>query len=404
MSSIGMRILSSSLRDREAYKILKDNVDMKGFTPDIEWLLNLVGAWYDNDDQATKVDSEIFVEQIKGKFANESKCEPLIDTMDEAFALTFSVPNYVELALESKRQAVGNRLASALVASDKDPDSIKDLMDRYAQLLVATVEEAETDIIHNMSVADALSGVLNKEGRIYLAPRPLHEATDGAMPGDSIVIFARPEVGKTATCCTLMAGFAWHELPGIFFGNEEPIPRTAARFQSCVSGMTADEMRENPEKAEALLKRRGYSNVRFIPLTPGTPAEIEKYVQRYGAKWFVVDQLRNLNIPKVDGRTQQLEAAANQIRAIASRNGCVAVSVTQAGDSADGKPRLSQGDVDSSNTGIPGACDLMIGVGMNDDMEQQGIRMINLPKNKLSGKHVHFPVRIHTLLSRLEAM
>lgn len=38
--------------------------------------------------------------------------------------------------------------------------------------------------------------------------------------------------------------------------------------------------------------------IRFIRLQNSTPAEIEKYVKRYEAEWFIVDQLRNMKIPR----------------------------------------------------------------------------------------------------------
>jgi len=117
---------------------------------------------------------------------------------------------------------------------------------------------------------------------------------------------------------------------------------------------------------------------------------------------MIVDQLRNMHIPRLEGKTQVLEESAKALREIAAKHSLVSIGVTQAGDSGDGKSLLVQGDVDGSNTGIPGACDLMVGIGMTSDMEQQNVRMINLPKNKLSGKHVHFPVRINPLVSRME--
>lgn len=396
-------MLSAALRSREAYEILHEHADLKGAMPDAEYLLGLVGEWYDNDHKATQVDQEIFEEQVKGKFATEAKAEHLLGLCREAFALSFSVPNYLALCIESKRVATGNKLAAALSNSERDSGKIDSLIEEYASLKEAAVLDDEENVYHNISVEESLNTVLSKEGRIYLAPKPLNEETGGAMPGHHIVIYARPEVGKTAEVCTLMAGFAWQELPGIFFGNEEPVLITAARVQSCITGMTAEEMAAEPEKASALLARRGWNNIRFIPLTPGTPAEIEKYVKRYGAKWFIVDQIRHLNV-RADTRTNQLEAAANAVRHIGLRNNALSVSITQAGDSGEGKLRLTQGDIDSSNTGIPGAADLMIGIGVNDEFENQGLRMINLPKNKLSGRHSHFPVKIDVYRSKMEAI
>jgi hypothetical protein len=97
----------------------------------------------------------------------------------------------------------------------------------------------------------------------------------------------------------------------------------------------------------------------------------------------------------------QLEAAATAIRNIGKQANVLAVSVTQAGDSASDKLILDQGDVDFSNTGIPAQADLMVGIGVDAQHEAEGIRVFNLPKNKIGGVHEHFPVRIYTQLSRV---
>lgn len=403
--SLSEKVLSSSLRSREAYKILVDNSSSKDLLPDVVWLMERIGHYYDTDTEATEVDQDVFTEQVRAKFANPTKAEGMVDTIDRAFASKFSVANYLDLCLEIRRQGVAHSLAGMLSSSDVKDEVVEQLMEEYRKLSLPSTEAVdESNVIHNMSVEDAINKVLDKTGRIYLAPKPLHEATDGAMPGDAIIIFARPEVGKTALCCTLMAGFAYRGLNGIFFSNEEPTERVATRFMSCLTGMTAQEIADNPDKAHHLLNTRGYANVRFIRLQQNNPAEIERYVKMYGAKWFITDQLRNLNIPGRTGKTEILEEAAKAVRHIAGKYGAVSIGVTQAGDSGENKLRLTQGDVDGSNTGIPGACDLMIGVGVNDEFDQQQRRMFNLPKNKLSGKHVFFPVKINELLSRMEGL
>lgn len=79
----------------------------------------------------------------------------------------------------------------------------------------------------------------------------------------------------------------------------------------------------------------------------------------------------------------------------------LAVSVTQAADSARDKLILGMGDIDGSNIGIPGACDVMIMIGMDETYYGNNERMVTLAKNKLTGDHSHWPVRISKELSRV---
>jgi hypothetical protein len=96
--------------------------------------------------------------------------------------------------------------------------------------------------------------------------------------------------------------------------------------------------------------------------------------------------------------------AANAVRQIGSRQNALAISVTQAGESAAGKPVLDMEDVDFSNTGIQGAVDVMIGIGASKDDENAGRRVISLPKNKRTGRHDFFPVEVDIQLNRVVSM
>ena len=80
------------------------------------------------------------------------------------------------------------------------------------------------------------------------------------------------------------------------------------------------------------------------------------------------------------------------------------LSVTQGADSCRNKLILDTGDVDSSNVGIPAQADVMIGIGMDATMEAEGTRMLSMPKNKISGNHDAFPVRINPQLSRITSV
>jgi hypothetical protein len=113
--------------------------------------------------------------------------------------------------------------------------------------------------------------------------------------------------------------------------------------------------------------------------------------------------MRNLAVG-AETRVNQLEMAATSLRNIAKRHNCLSVAVTQAGDSASNKLVLEMGDCDYSNTGIPAQADMMVGIGVTREYEEQGLRMFSTPKNKIGGTHGHWQVRINPLISRYEDM
>ena len=106
-------------------------------------------------------------------------------------------------------------------------------------------------------------------------------------------------------------------------------------------------------------------------------------IDKHNPDVVVVDQLRNLIARGKVTKTEALENIAKELRGIFKEKDVVGVSVTQAGDSATDKAVLTMGDVDYSNTGIPGACDVMIGLGMDPN----GNTFATLAKNKISGNH-----------------
>jgi predicted ATP-dependent serine protease len=189
----------------------------------------------------------------------------------------------------------------------------------------------------------------------------------------------------------MACGFASQGKRGIYFFNEDSDDDFRLRVVCCLSQMDKFAVHRDPDKAYELAMNSGYGNMTLVAMSPGNMTQIERCVRKYQPRWIVVDQIRNIFV-KSDNRVNQLEKVATEVRNIAKRYQLTAVSVTQAGDSATDKAVLDMGDVDFSNTGIPAQADLMIGLGSTPDMRERGEQMVSLPKNKVSGKHDHFPV------------
>lgn len=159
-------------------------------------------------------------------------------------------------------------------------------------------------------------------------------------------------------------------------------------------------MFRDKDKAMALAEERGYGRCAFVGLSPGNLYEVEALVRRHEPNVVIVDQMRNIRA-KTENRTQQLEVVAQELRNIARRHNCVMVSMTQVGDSGRNKLELNDGDIDGSNTGIPGACDVIVMIGSNEDFELRDLRRLTLAKNKRGGDHSSFTVSVDRRLSRV---
>lgn len=204
--------------------------------------------------------------------------------------------------------------------------------------------------------------------------------------------------GKSAFCINLTCGFLAQGFRVLYLINEDREEDIYMRHIYNLSNMDKWAVMNDPDEAEAKALRRGIDRLTIVGLAPGSIKQIEDLIEAHTPDVVIVDQLRNL-IVKAENRTGQLDVAARSVRNLAKKLNVLMISVTQAGDSAADKAILDMGDCDSSNTGIPAACDVMLGIGKDATLDAEGRRMISLMKNKL-GREEHFPVNINPTLSR----
>jgi archaellum biogenesis ATPase FlaH len=365
-------------------------------------LLAHLTRFYERDPKTVVADPELVLASICRELPNPKHHQVFKDMVAALSSLETSPENVVADYLAVKREKVGNTLASALAAG-RPPDVVGPLVERYSELLESELspDKEETRVLVGASVKDLVAARNRDGGLIRLFPNSLNERLDGGLlRGHHVVIFARPEVGKTTFVVNCNRGFLRQQLKVLYCGNEDPIEDVVLRHVSCLADMTKHEVIDDPEGADMLARENGYDNLVLASMTPGTPKEIEALVIEHKPDVIVVDQLRNLMVGE-ENFTRQLERAAQAVRAIGKKHNCLVLSVTQAGDSASGKSILDMGDVDSSNTGIPAQADVMIGICMSRDDEIQGRRVLSLPKNKAGGNHDSFPVRVDLAKSRV---
>lgn len=389
------KVLSAVYQSHEAYTEVSKLISKDEFTDPAKIIYTYAETFYNNDKGANSVDKEIVSNYIERDYPKAAKVlQQTLNSLEEV-----SIPNILSVVLDFKKQAVGLKLSSALI-NNKEKE-ITSLMEEYALLSEIKEEENDDSEIYNNIPIDSIISKHSSERLYKLYPKSLNDAVDGgAMPGHHILVFARPESGKSLFSINMSCGFLRQNKRVLYVGNEDPAEQMLMRFICRLSEMNKDDVKHNPREAERLSYSRGYENLVFAALAPGTLSEIDGLIEEYKPEVLVVDQLRNLNVGD-DNRVLQLERAAIGIRNIAKKRKLLAVSVTQAGDSADRKLVLDMGDVDFSNTGIPAAVDLMIGIGMNDDYDAKSQRMLSLCKNKLSGIHSYFPVAVDTTISKV---
>jgi archaellum biogenesis ATPase FlaH len=399
------RLIGAMIHDRAAWEMVHSKLEREDMTEQGHIIVEHVGAYYTTDPNASHIDVEMLIEAVTRSLSSPKHKESFDRMIREIASEDVSASNAVKLYLEQKREVTGSRLATALVS--RDEKKVSDLLTEYVTWLDAQGIEDDDDpdtMMHGVDLSQLVEESFDEESLIKVSPKSLNDRLDGGvLRGHHIVVFARPEMGKTLLVCNMAAGFLQQRLRVLYIGNEEPIQDTYLRMVSRLTGLTRHEIISNPREAEELAQQKGASNLFMSSMSPGTLPRIEALANKIRADVIIVDQLRNVQV-KNENFTQALEQAAKGIRQIGKRCNAVAISVTQAGDSAHGRAVLDMGDIDSSNTGIPAQADVLVGLGANPQDLDMGRRIISLPKNKRGGNHDNFPIQVDLATSSIRSI
>ena len=222
----------------------------------------------------------------------------------------------------------------------------------------------------------------------------LHHAVNGLDNGMLFVIGARSNVGKSSFHSTLCAGpngWAYQGAKILVLCNEEKPERIASRYMTACTGMTIQQI-----VSDKITAHRSYDpikdNLKFVDATGKTMKWAESVIKKHKPDIVVLDIGSKFSEDGASTNNHEtLKANAVYARNIGKIYGCLVVYCTQLSAEAEGKIVLSQAMIEGSKTGLAGESDLMILVArnppMNDQTEDDGMRYLNIVKNKISGIH-----------------
>lgn len=394
-----LKILASMAKAREAYEQVHEFITTNDLSPLGAEIFKDIGKFYENDDTAEHVDLEI----LQGRVTRRLRAAHLKDKIETIFAdlieADVSPVNIAAELLDQKRAQIGQDLANSILTDDRN---VRDILEQYQNILEAQeLGVTSSEEFTGANLSSIMQDHFSEEGVIKISPRSLRDRLGGGLRrGHHLIVVALPETGKTLFSIHLAVGVANAGRRVLYVGNEEPMRDILVRTVSCMTGKTTKEIQEDPDSAEQRARELGYSNMTFVGLDPGSLWEVRALVAKYRPDVLIVDQIRHIQA-KSENRTTQLEAVAQGIRNIARRYNLSAISLTQGADSARDKLVLDMGDVDSSNVGIPGACDGLLMLGSNEEYRRINARMLTLAKNKISGNHDSWPISIAPEISRI---
>lgn len=247
---------------------------------------------------------------------------------------------------------------------------------------------------------EAIEGGLNwRLGFLNKAVGPIHK-------GNTILIAARPENGKTTMICseiTHMATQLEEEDRILVFINEEPGSDYKKRIVSAALGRSTDWIMANAALATTQYNKLIGDRIVIWDEPRLTSHRMREVCKLYNPKVLVCDQLRNVygyeNRSGTD--VERLKQLYTEWRSLAKEYG-PAITVHQARGDSHGERYPEQNQLEGCQTEVQGALDLQIMMGRNFNDDPDDVRGLNIVKNKLPGtKHTDPSLRHGKALIRI---
>ena len=301
------------------------------------------------------------------------------------------------------KQDIARRIAvvSTNIYNNTEESNFNDIQSLIDELKGVNKEEFDTVTNDINKLIDELKD--NTKWKFNLTD--LKNKVNGIGEGNLIIVFARPESGKTAFWVNMVAGrngFATQGAKICALINEEPAIRTQMRLINAYTGMTFAEIKEDPQKAGDLWSQIK-NQIRILDTVDWTLEKIDSYVAKEKPDILIIDQLDKVHMGGSFARgDEKLRAIYTGAREIAKRRDCSLIGISQASADASGKWDMTFDMMENSKTGKAAEADVIIGVGYkpNSDYSNDNDRSLSVSKNKITGWHGKIMVKIVPEVSR----
>jgi len=333
--------------------------------------------------RASKINFVNLIDEIKSeKLPNKDVAKDILDSM--------------------YKKSVAHRIALEATNIYNGGDASFLTIKNYVDEIENEVEEIEGSVTDDI---EELIKELDEDTQYSFGDIPdLRRLVKGVGKGNLMIVFARPETGKTAFWVSLVAnrnGFASQGAKVHALVNEEPAIRTQMRLISCWTGMTKEEITKDISLATERWNQIK-SNVKIIDTVNWDLDQIDAYCDVNKPDIVIVDQLDKIGVRGNFARTdEKLRAIYTGAREVAKRHDCCIIAISQASAEAQGRAELTFDMMENSRTGKAAEADLIIGIGQQNVVDSEAVlRTLCVSKNKITGWHGRIDCEINPLLSR----
>lgn len=381
--------LANSLFDGEIYELYEVITDAhKRYDTDLT-LDAVYALWQDANPVVTRATKQLMADIIK-QIGHEDTLAPDIAA---------------DLLTGLWRRDTGKKIANIGLELAEGRD---DAFTRLEKLLNRVKEGFMPDDFGEDTTHDLMTllDMSSDEHRFRFNIPTLMRKVYGIGRGEFMVVFARPETGKSGFGVSLSCapgGFCEQGRTVLYLGNEEATEKTMLRCYQAWTGMTSQEITANPASAietfEMISDKLIMKNILDWDIT-----RVEAFIKHKKPDVVIIDQGDKVKVAgNYDAPHLRLRELYTQLREVAKRQEVALIAVSQASADAEGKATLTMDMMEGSKTGKAAEADLVVGIGKyadNNDGSDNPIRFLNVCKNKLSGWHGQLPCKLEAPISR----
>lgn len=219
--------------------------------------------------------------------------------------------------------------------------------------------------------------------------RCLNKAIGPVYPGFFAVIGGRPEAGKTTLLASEL-GYLAPQMPKgsviALFNNESNRDILRFRVMQSVIGWSKRAIEADLRRAQREYDQRmDGRHILIRDVHERSVSDVERVLQQYGDRVTLIafDQASKLTgYEKQAGNSaERLEHLSRKLRALATVYAPVVTTIWADG-TAEGEAYIDMNQLYGSKTGVVGEADVILGLGHTHKPEDEGVRYINIPKNK----------------------
>lgn len=387
------KALLKTILSSEFYQANKTKMRQSLFTGNNAEVYKTIAQAQDKYDQDISTNDILAIWATNNPVATISQKEDFYDTLVEVREQTPLTPEIArDVIADLWRKETGRDVTNLGIQM---AEGHVDAMAKLKTLIERTSEDYLPDDFGDPTTDDLheLLAQASDDARWKFNINQLSRQVYGVGPSEFMIIFARPETGKSALAVSLCAapeGFCQQGAKVLYIGNEEATRRTKLRAIQSFTGMTTSEIQANPDIASsrylAIRDRLIMKDAQEWDMNM-----LDGYVARIKPDILVIDQLDKVNISGQFGGThEKLREIYRQARELAKRHECAIIAVSQASAEAEGRVRLDFSMMENSRTGKAAEADLICGVGKSSGEDDDGpdpTRFLQISKNKLSGWH-----------------